>query len=72
MDTWHTCDTTHCWAGWIVHLAGDDGYELEKETSTLFAAMMIYKKSNGKSISPCYFFLPNEEARVKITELANI
>ena len=71
MKNWHTCGTTHCWAGWIVHLAGKEGYALEKETSTLFAAMMIYKKSNGKSISPCNFFISNEEAKIKIKELAN-
>jgi len=41
MDSWHTCNTTHCRAGWIVHLAGKEGYELEKETNTSFAAMVL-------------------------------
>jgi len=72
MGCWHTCSTTHCWAGWIVTLAGVEGVKLEDKTSTLFAAMMIYKESNnGESISPCNFFLSNDEARLKITELAN-
>ena len=71
MSDWHTCETTHCWAGWIVFLAGDKGKELEEKTSTLFAAMMIFKESNGYSISPCNFFLGNEGAMLKIKEFAN-
>ena len=70
MGTWHSCGTTHCWAGWIVHLAGDEGYALEKKTDTAFSAMQIYKKSTGKSINPCFFYLKNEEAMKKIKELA--
>ena len=70
MGDWHTCNTTHCWAGWIVHLAGEAGYGLEKETSTPFAAMQIFKKSNGYSINPCWFHLSNKEAMEKIKELA--
>ncbi len=70
MNNWHACDTTHCWAGWIVHIAGDDGKALEDKTSTPFAAMMIYKKSNGKSINPAWFYLSNEEAMEKIKEVA--
>lgn len=29
MSTWHTCETTHCRAGWVVHLAGEAGKALE-------------------------------------------
>jgi hypothetical protein len=46
MSTWHTCDTTHCRAGWVVTLAGEAGKKLEEETSTAFAAYQIYKKSS--------------------------
>ena len=28
MSAWHTCDTTHCRAGWVVHLAGEAGKAL--------------------------------------------
>jgi len=70
MGSWHTCETTHCWAGWIVFLSGDEGKALEDQTSTLFAAMMIFKKANGKSINPCNFFLSNEDAMTKIKEFA--
>jgi len=49
MSTWHTCDTTHCRAGWVVTLAGKPGKELEQATSTLFAAMQIYHASSPLS-----------------------
>jgi len=46
MDNWHSCDTTHCRAGWVVTLAGEAGKELEKLTSTPHAALQIYHASN--------------------------
>ena len=69
MGTWHTCQTTHCRAGWTVHLAGDAGYELERQTTPLFAAMQIYKAS-GYQISPCRFFDSNEKALEDMKKLA--
>ena len=30
MGDWHTCETTHCIAGWAVHQAGAAGYLLEE------------------------------------------
>ena len=69
MFDWHTCDTTHCRAGWVVHLAGKAGYALEKATSTLFAAQQIYKKS-GYVISPARFFDDDEEAMADMKRLA--
>ena len=61
MKTWHICETTHCRAGWAVHLAGEEGYALEKATSPCFAAMMIYKAS-GEPIAPTKLFLSNAES----------
>jgi hypothetical protein len=69
MSDWHTCNTTHCRAGWVVRLAGDAGRELEKETSTLFAAMQIYKAS-GHPISPVRFYGSNEDALADMKRLA--
>ena len=68
MGDWHTCDTTHCWAGWIVNLAGESGAKLEEQTSTEFAAMQIFKESNGYAISPINFYLSNDKAMAKIQE----
>ena len=69
-SSWHSCETTHCWAGWIVTLAGQAGKALERQTSTEFAAMKIYHNSTGERISPVYFYFGNVEAMAKIKELA--
>lgn len=71
MNLWHSCETTHCRAGWVVHLTGKAGYALEKKTSTLFAAMQIYKAS-GYSISPVRFYDDNEEALADMKRLAGL
>ncbi len=72
MTDWHTCDTTHCRAGWVVHLAGAAGYELEKQSSTEFAAMMIYKESSPIKVSPVRFYESNEQAMEDIKRCATI
>lgn len=71
MSTWHTCETKHCRAGWIVNLAGEAGQELEQRTSTLFAAQQIYKAS-GYLINPCRFFDGNEDAMADMKKLAEL
>ena len=70
IDNWHTCDTTHCRAGWVVTLAGEKGKELEKKTSTLFAAMQIYKVSSPINVPPTRFFGTNEKAMEDIKRCA--
>ena len=54
MGSWHSCETTHCRAGWAVHLAGPEGYALEEFHNTELAAMLIYKAS-GYLINPARF-----------------
>jgi hypothetical protein len=71
MGAWHTCDTTHCRAGWVVHLAGQEGRELEGKTSTQFAAMQIYRASSKIRVSPVRFFETNEIALADIKECAD-
>ena len=71
MDAWHSCETTHCRAGWVVHQAGEAGYALERKTSPVFAAMQIYKAS-GYEISPCRFFDSNEKALEDMKQLAEL
>jgi predicted metal-dependent hydrolase len=71
MGRWHFCETTHCRAGWVVHLAGEAGYELERRTSALFAAQQIYKAS-GYEISPARFFDSNEDALADMKRLAEV
>ena len=62
MKDWHTCENTHCRAGWVVTLAGEAGKALEKATSTDFAAMQIYKASSEIRVSPSRFFDNNDAA----------
>ena len=62
MGDWHTCDTTHCRAGWVVFLAGEAGKKLEDKATTLFAAMQIYHKSSDIPVSPVRFYEDNETA----------
>jgi hypothetical protein len=63
MDTWHTCDTTHCRAGWAIHLAGKEGYELEDKLDPEIAGGMIYRASVGYVPN---FFATNEDALADI------
>ena len=72
MDSWHTCATEHCRAGWVVTLAGDEGKKLEEKTSTLFAAMQIYKASSPIRVSPVRFFDSNEKAMEDIKRCAQL
>lgn len=71
MSEWHICDTTHCRAGWVVHLAGAAGYDLEERTSTLFAAMQIYKASSPIRVSPVRFYESNEVALADMKRCAD-
>ena len=69
MSTWHTCETTHCRAGWVVKLAGDNGKKLEKFFNTELAAMLIYRES-GYEINPARFYDSDEDALADIKKLA--
>ena len=59
MSDWHTCETTHCRAGWAIHLAGAAGYALEKRYDAERAGVMIYRASTGRVPN---FFASNERA----------
>jgi hypothetical protein len=50
-------------------LAGEAGYELERKTSSVFAAMRIYEAS-GYEISPVRFFENNQQAMDDMRRLA--
>ncbi len=61
MGAWHTCETTHCRAGWAVHLAGEAGYALERATTPYLAGRLIYEASRPGVAAPD-FFADNEAA----------
>lgn len=71
-DWWHTCENTHCRAGWVVTLAGQAGRELELFFDTPLAAQLIYDAScPGYLINPARFFDSNEDALKDMRKLAN-
>jgi hypothetical protein len=69
MGRWH-CGTTHCRAGWVVTLAGDAGKKLEEVTSTLHAAMLIYRASDP-TWRMSNFFDNNDNALADMKALAD-
>lgn len=48
MSTWHTCETTHCMAGFCEFYAGEKGKELVKYFDHWLTGAMIYFKSTGR------------------------
>jgi hypothetical protein len=71
MGDWHKCGTTHCRAGWVVHLAGEAGYALERFHNTALAAQMIYDAS-GAPIHPGKFYETNAQALADMKRLAEV
>ncbi len=72
MDTWHTCEKTHCRGGWVVTLAGPAGKELESFYNTELAAMLIYDASApGFKINPARFYDTNTDALADMKRLAD-
>ena len=70
MSTWHTCETTHCRAGWVVTLAGEEGKKLEDKIGTPAAATLIYLASDKTLDRVPDFYCGNEEALADMKRLA--
>ena len=72
MSAWHghgRCGTTHCRAGWAIHLAGDRGYALEAQFGSQRAGAMIYRASRPGQPAP-WFFDTDERALEDIRKCA--
>jgi hypothetical protein len=67
----HTCGTMHCRAGWVVHLAGEAGYALERFHNWELAAMLIYRES-GSPINPARFYDGNDDALADMKKRAGV
>ena len=65
MGDWHTCDTTHCRAGWAVVVAGEKGAALESRVGTNAAAALLYVKA-GRKIPD--FYTSNDAAMASIRD----
>jgi hypothetical protein len=73
MGLWHGdggwCGTTHCRAGWAIHLAGEKGKALEDKVGSQMAAAMIYRASRPGKSAP-WFFAPTDVAMADIKKCA--
>mgnify|MGYP003455648224 CR=1 FL=1 len=66
MSSWHTCETTHCRAGWAVVLH-PQGKELEEKYGTNAAGALIYNACAGFVPN---FYASDEDAMADIIEKA--
>jgi len=69
MSQWHTCETTHCRAGWAIHLAGEAGRKLENVIGACAAGALIYHASTGRVPD---FFASDADALADICQLAEV
>ena len=70
MFAWHSeCGTTHCHAGWVTNLAGEEGAELEKALVTNVAAALIYYASDPSLERVPDWFVNNTAALADMEEL---
>ena len=69
MARWHTCETTHCRAGWAITLAGVAGRELEARIGSSAAGALIYVASTGRGQVPNWY-ASNEDALADIRRCA--
>jgi hypothetical protein len=73
MSNWHRCETTHCRAGWAIHLAGPAGAILEACVGPVVAGALIHTVScpqlEGKIPD---FYAGNTETLADIRRLAEL
>ena len=71
MSDWHSCETTHCRAGWAIHLAGAAGRTLEycygPATAGAIISVLSCPELEGKVPD---FYASNDEALADIKRLA--
>ena len=72
MESWHTCETTHCRAGHIVVMAGEAGACLEGQIGTGPAAALIYQASDPTLEKIPDWLAGNQEAWADIQRLAGL
>ncbi len=72
MESWHSCGTTHCRAGWVVTLAGEGGKALEWALGTPAAAAIIYQTSDPELERIPDFYCDNETALADMKRLAEL
>lgn len=71
MSAYHSCETTHCRAGWAIVLAGEEGLKLEEKVGSCAAGALIYAKSRPDKRVP-NFFATNVEAMADLKACAGV
>ncbi len=71
MSTWHTCDTTHCRAGWVIAGSGAGGKAMEYCLGTPAAAALIYQASDPGLEKIPNFYATDVEALEDMKRLAD-
>jgi uncharacterized protein YjbI with pentapeptide repeats len=74
MGSWHGphdhwCGTTHCRAGWAIHIAGEKGKALQDKVGPQMAGTLIYHASRPGVPAP-WFFASNDDALADIRKCA--
>ena len=69
MHTWHTCETTHCRAGWAIQLSGVEGKRLENQVGSCAAGALIFAASYPDQRVPD-FYANNKDAMADIERCA--
>ena len=69
MSAFHSCETTHCRAGWAIQLAGTPGRYLETKYGSCVAGALIYDASRPGVKVPD-FFASNADALADIRACA--
>ncbi|MGE4321957.1 MAG: pentapeptide repeat-containing protein [Sphingobium sp.] len=75
MGSWHKngyCGTTHCRAGWVVVLAGEEGRDLENRIGTAAAASLIYLASDPTMEKFPSFYASDEAALEDMRRMAEV
>jgi uncharacterized protein YjbI with pentapeptide repeats len=72
MSEVHTCETTHCRAGWVITLAGESGAAMEYCLGWSAAAALIYLKSDPNLDKIPNFLADNETAMADMKRLADL
>ena len=66
MNLWHTCPTTHCIAGWAIHLAGEPGRLLEEMHGPELAGRMLLGHE-----AALHFYDDDNDARAWLLSVLN-
>jgi Pentapeptide repeats (8 copies) len=65
----HWCGTTHCRAGWAIHLGGEKGKALQDKVGPNVAGALIYAASRPGKPTP-WFFASTDTAMADIVKCA--